>query len=200
MCLRKIDGGVGLRKMALQNSALGAKLSWKMYIEPQKLWCRLFCCKYLDSNDPKCILIVANTVRGSATWNFLWESKNIITEHVSWQIGNGKSALFWQDSWDGHLALMDSFDDHIWINMVESCIGSYVHDYFEDWADIGGLRIWKKLNIGNLSLCKLFWETINCRKIPFSNNEDTIFWCASKSEKYTIILGYEVQRQKWQLW
>ncbi|XP_059073157.1 uncharacterized protein LOC131873980 [Cryptomeria japonica] len=33
MCLLKEDGRAGLRKMELQNIALGAKLSWKMYIE-----------------------------------------------------------------------------------------------------------------------------------------------------------------------
>ncbi|XP_059070536.1 uncharacterized protein LOC131860177 [Cryptomeria japonica] len=37
----KEEGGVGLRKMNLQNLALGAKLGWKMFKYPQKLWCRI---------------------------------------------------------------------------------------------------------------------------------------------------------------
>ncbi|GLJ41989.1 hypothetical protein SUGI_0869280 [Cryptomeria japonica] len=111
LCLVKEDGGADLRKMEVQNSALGAKLAWKMCKEPQKLWCRLFQRKYLDSDDTNKILTMANSERGSATWNFLWDSRHIITNHISWQIGNGCTALFWRNSWDGFLALADSFED-----------------------------------------------------------------------------------------
>lgn len=37
MCMWKEDGGAGLRKMSMQNRALGAKLSWKMFKSPNKL-------------------------------------------------------------------------------------------------------------------------------------------------------------------
>lgn len=83
LCLIKEDGGASLRKMELQNSALGAKLSWKMCKEPQKLWVRLFRKKYLDSDDPNRILTVANSGWGSAMWKFLWDCRHVITEHIS---------------------------------------------------------------------------------------------------------------------
>ncbi|XP_057871094.2 uncharacterized protein LOC131077585 [Cryptomeria japonica] len=71
MCMRKEDGGAGLRKMSLQNLALGAKLSWKMYKSPNKLWCRIFQKKYLDSDDFERIFTIADAYRSSPTWNFL---------------------------------------------------------------------------------------------------------------------------------
>lgn len=36
-CLIKEEGGVGLRKMESQNKALGAKLAWKIYKNPNRL-------------------------------------------------------------------------------------------------------------------------------------------------------------------
>lgn len=38
-CMIKEEGGAGLRKMNLQILALGAKLVWKIYKFPKKLWC-----------------------------------------------------------------------------------------------------------------------------------------------------------------
>ncbi|XP_057841590.1 uncharacterized protein LOC131051202 [Cryptomeria japonica] len=196
LCLIKEDGVADLKKMELQNSTLGAKLSWKMCKEPQKLRCRLFQKKYLDSEDTNKILTMANTERGSATWNFLWDCRHIITNHISWQIGNGYTVLFWRDSWDGFLALTETFEDKGWVDMVENCIGKHVCNYMEDQGDQNGLRKWKKINIGNPSLCEQLWKAIKDRKIPESVEEDIIILCAVKSRMYSSKLGYEVQRQR----
>ncbi|XP_059071290.1 uncharacterized protein LOC131864838 [Cryptomeria japonica] len=196
LCLIKEDEGVGLKKMELQNSALGAKLSWKMCKEPQKLWCRLFQKKFLDSEDTNRNLIVANTERGSATWNFPWECRHIIIDHISWKISNGSTALFWRDSWDGFPPLSKSFEDKGWVDMVENCIGQHVCNYMENQIDHNGLRRWKKINIGNPSLCEQLWKAIKDRKIPKSVEEDNIIWCATKSRVYNPKLGYEVQRKR----
>ncbi|GLJ09149.1 hypothetical protein SUGI_0102710 [Cryptomeria japonica] len=34
---------------------------------------------------------------------------NIITDHISWCIGNGHMAMFWSDSWEGEQVLGDLF-------------------------------------------------------------------------------------------
>ncbi|XP_059064528.1 uncharacterized protein LOC131856677 [Cryptomeria japonica] len=97
-CMLKEEGGAGLRKMKLQNLALGAKLAWKMYNTPQKGWYKVMATKYLDSSEPERIFIVANSVGGSPIWKFAWESRKIITDHLTWKVGNGKKAKFWRDS------------------------------------------------------------------------------------------------------
>lgn len=127
-CLLKEDGGAGLRKMNLQNLALGAKLSWKLYKYPHKGWCRLMANKYLDANEPERIFTMANTVGGSPIWRFIWESRKIITEHLTWKIGDEKKAKFWRDSWCGEETLANVMEDQDWVNQVEVEVGMFVAD------------------------------------------------------------------------
>ncbi|GLJ07653.1 hypothetical protein SUGI_0071800 [Cryptomeria japonica] len=111
VCMLKAEGGAGLRKMNLQNLVLGAKLAWKMYNFPNKGWCKVMSHKYLDSNEPQRIFTMVNSIGGSPLWKFIWESRRIITEHLSWRIGDGCKAKFWRDSWNGNKALVDEIKD-----------------------------------------------------------------------------------------
>ncbi|XP_059068290.1 uncharacterized protein LOC131858844 [Cryptomeria japonica] len=110
-CFLKVDGGIGLRKMNLQNLALGMKLAWKMYSNPQKGWCKLMSLKYMNLNEPKGIFTLANLTGGSPIWKFIWESRRIITEHLSWNSSDGRKAKVWRNSWNRDKALEDEFDD-----------------------------------------------------------------------------------------
>ncbi|GLJ07157.1 hypothetical protein SUGI_0060020 [Cryptomeria japonica] len=165
-----------------------------MYCEPHKLWCKIFRKKYLDLELPSRILTVANLEKGFATWNFLWECKSLITDHISWQIGNGCSAKFWYDSWDGDPTIYDLINDHAWIQMVESHIGSLVHDYFDTKLTDGKIRRWKLVSLGNPAMCSQLRNILNSRHIPVSNDDDNIFWCGYKTREYNVKLGYEAQR------
>ncbi|XP_059066513.1 uncharacterized protein LOC131857805 [Cryptomeria japonica] len=115
--------------MDLHNLALGAKLAWRMYEQPQKTWCKIMTAKYLDSNDADRIFTVANSINGSPIWKFIWESRNIIIEHLTWKIGNDGKAKFWRDSWNGDISLAEEIDDPVWINEVEALVGPFVTDY-----------------------------------------------------------------------
>ncbi|GLJ18020.1 hypothetical protein SUGI_0317720 [Cryptomeria japonica] len=151
-CLVKEEGGAGLRKMDLQNVALGAKLAWKIYKFPKRLWCRLFRSKYLDSEEPDRIFNVVNGNKGSAVWNFLWEFRNIITDHLSWQVRNGRKAKFWDDSWEGEKPLRELFEDQNWVNEVVNIMGNRVGQYFEGGGQEGDRVVWKKIGIGSRGL------------------------------------------------
>lgn len=188
MCLLKEDGGAGLRKMALQNIALGAKLSWKMYTEPQKLWCKIFRKKYLDSENPCRIFTVENIEWGSTSWKFLWDCRFIIIDHISWHIGNGKSTKFWRDSWDGALALSNNFSQD-WIELVESKYGVFVEDYFEHNKELDRKRVWKQISIGNLILFESLKDVLKSRCTPMSNDEDRMFWSVDKSGEHSSQIG-----------
>ncbi|GLJ44383.1 hypothetical protein SUGI_0930370 [Cryptomeria japonica] len=166
--------------MDLQNIALGAKLSWKMYREPQKLWCKIFQKKYLDMDQPNRILTVANADRGSATWNFLWECRSVITDHISWHIGRGNKAKFWEDSWEGEPALNELFMEQDWINSIKDRYGSYVEDYFDPDHSNSNIRKWKQVDFGCPDLYDQLRSILSRRNIPVSNADDNIFWCGSK--------------------
>lgn len=128
-CLIKDEGGVGLRKMNLHNLALGTKLAWKMYMHPQKIWCKILSKKYLDSPNSERIFTLENSDGGSPIWRFIWESRRIIIEHLSWKIDNGKKARFWRDSWNGDPPLAEAFEDQDWLNQVEASVGPFAADY-----------------------------------------------------------------------
>ncbi|XP_059064892.1 uncharacterized protein LOC131856943 [Cryptomeria japonica] len=194
-CLLKEDGGAGLRQMKLQNLALGAKLAWKMYNAPQKGWCKVMAAKYLDSSDPERIFTVANSVGGSSIWRFIWESRKLITDHLTWRIGNGKKAKFWRDSWNGELALANIINDNEWINQIEANMGVHVADYVESFhspnVPISWKRVGDRLSENNLKL----EEILNSRKTFVTYENDTLVWNAAKSGKYRVNLGYELQRK-----
>ncbi|XP_057837282.2 uncharacterized protein LOC131047412 [Cryptomeria japonica] len=116
VCCSKEDGRAGLRRLEIQNLALGAKLIWKIYHSPEKLWCTIMRKKYLDNEDPTKILMAIGAKGGSALWRFIKECRHIITDHLSWKIGDGKRARFWDDSWDGHESLCKLFEGSDWIN------------------------------------------------------------------------------------
>ncbi|XP_059072399.1 uncharacterized protein LOC131873582 [Cryptomeria japonica] len=105
VCQPKLAGGAGLRNWSLLNEAMGAKLIWQMYEKPDKKGVQILKHKYLDSNDRERIFTVRDPPRGSAIWNFLLSCRKVITDHITWQLGNGEKAIFWTDSWDGRPSL-----------------------------------------------------------------------------------------------
>ena len=60
------------------------------------------------------------------------ECRPIVTNHLSWQIGNGESASFWHDSWNG-LGKMDEQEglDNM-ISIMEELWGSTLDNYVEE--------------------------------------------------------------------
>lgn len=56
---------------------------------------------YLDTSNPLRILTISNPPLGLAMWNFLTSCRSIITSFITWEIHDGKSVKFWEDSWNG---------------------------------------------------------------------------------------------------
>lgn len=107
VCKLKGGGGAGLCDWKLINEVMGAKLVWQMYSKLKQRWVHILQAKYLDNGDRVRILTVENPPRGSALWNFLVNCRSLITNHLTWQIGDGHKAIFWQDSWtDAHLWML----------------------------------------------------------------------------------------------
>ncbi|GLJ36214.1 hypothetical protein SUGI_0726940 [Cryptomeria japonica] len=135
--------------MNLHNLALGAKLAWKMYKHPQKIWCKILSRKYLDSTVPKRIFTLANSEGGSPVWRFIWESRRIISKHLTWKIGNGKKARLWRDSWNKDTPLAEAFNDQDWVNQVEALVDPFMVDYMHRVPNSTTLIIWKKVGDWN---------------------------------------------------
>ncbi|GLJ43933.1 hypothetical protein SUGI_0915800 [Cryptomeria japonica] len=183
--------------MDLHNMALGAKLAWKMYEQPKKTWCKIMTAKYLDSNDSERIFSMENLISGSPIWKFIWESINIITENLTWKIGNGRKAKFWRDSWNGDISLAEEIDDPVWTNEVEALVGPFVVDYIlkgqleDEWIEWKIVGEWKIENY-----IKLKDILSRKKKIIYQKEVDCLLWSASKSGKYKVNLGYEILRSR----
>ena len=44
---------------------------------------------------------MSNLPKGLESWNFIANNRHLITKYLSWDLGRGQEALFWEDSWDG---------------------------------------------------------------------------------------------------
>ena len=172
------------------NKALGAKLIWEMYENPDQLWVKILQEKYLDSRDPLRILTIRNPTKCSAIWNFMLECRGIITKHISWNIGNGEKASFWHDSWNG-LGKLDEMEGvENLIPVMEATWGSTVDFYVEEkHSELGPCWVWR--DPSNLQLT----DELKLRLKGISKDRQIFLsdvWCASKSGCYLAKLGYQL--------
>ncbi|XP_057857844.2 uncharacterized protein LOC131066957 [Cryptomeria japonica] len=134
------------------NEALGAKLTWRTHDNPNQLWVKVMRDKYLGSMENHKIFTIRNQPKGSAIWNFIVSSRKVIIYHLTWHIGNGSSAKFWDDSWATYPVIKDMADFSDIKTQLCSIWGDRVRDYLEvkkgslakDWC-------WKDLSNMGLS-------------------------------------------------
>lgn len=53
-------------------------------------------------------------------WNFMMGYRELIIERLTWNLGDGKDALFWDDSWGGFEVLSRSYNLDISKRVLES--------------------------------------------------------------------------------
>ena len=87
--------------------------------------------KYLDNNDPSRILTISNPPKGSVIWDFMIASRKIIVDYISWEVNNGSSINFWNDSWNGQIPLSKSGISLNVIQVSELHWGSQFNHYME---------------------------------------------------------------------
>ncbi|XP_059066334.1 uncharacterized mitochondrial protein AtMg00310-like [Cryptomeria japonica] len=99
ICRERCDGGTGIRKNLWKNKALRAKLVWRLYTSSKAEWARILKNKYLTSNHREAVFRDMKPPKGSRIWNFIKECRTLISNFLSRNICDGKSALFWEVSW-----------------------------------------------------------------------------------------------------
>lgn len=62
-------------------------------------------CKIFGFGDRQRFLKILDLPQGSIIWNFMMSCGHVITDHITWLIGDRKNANFWKDSWEAFLAL-----------------------------------------------------------------------------------------------
>ena len=203
ICKPKNKGGLGIKNLEWQNEALGAKLVWRMFQDNNSKWARILYNKYLNPKDLTSLFRTKTPPRGSTLWNFLIKCRDIITKYVTWDLGNGNKALFWEDSWNG-LPRLDTYNiSNQTINLLKMRLGTKLVDYVEnDLSNEDNPWKWKSLSSFNIPIndrTKLE-EILQNRKIYLNNKEDKLRWAISNDGTYKVKEGYNVilNSQRWE--
>lgn len=67
--------------------------------------------------------------KGPDSWNFIAKNRHLITKYLTWDIGKGQNALFWEDSWDGIPPLDTQGLPSECKNLLSNLWGDKVMDY-----------------------------------------------------------------------
>lgn len=131
MQISRQGGGIDIRNLIWQYHALGAKLAWKIYSQPNLKRVRVIQVKYLNSDNRKEILRVPNPLKGSRIWNFILNSRKVLLHHISWDTFYGKSSLFWEDSWEGIPSINKLMDTSSFNDFFIQNWGTTLHFYVD---------------------------------------------------------------------
>jgi ribonuclease HI len=202
ICKPKELGGLGIKNLQWQNEALGAKLIWRLFKERNQKWARILYNKYLNAEDPLSIFRMRNLPKGSVSWNFMSKCRHIISKFLSWDVGLGDEALFWEDSWDGFPPIVSRpFPSDLKDKLV-SIWGEKVCDYKMKITSGGSAKwVWKSLDgVGIDSEVREAYEKILLdRRVKQMERKDMLIWAASKDGKYSVRNGYNslIHSQRW---
>jgi hypothetical protein len=108
VCTPKGRGGLGLQDPEKLNQIMGAKIWWRWLKTPDALWAQIWKRKYAPTMQPDQLIRHNIKIQGSNIWNTAWQNRDMIQKHAFWEIRNGDSARFWQDSWQQLKPLQDS--------------------------------------------------------------------------------------------
>ena len=99
VCLPKKEGGLGIRSSRDMNTALLAKIGWRLLEDKTSLWAKVLRSKYKvkEIYDPNWIVAKSN-------WSSTWRSigvglRDVVIPGLSWIVGDGKTIRFWKDKW-----------------------------------------------------------------------------------------------------
>ncbi|KAL1216437.1 putative mitochondrial protein [Cardamine amara subsp. amara] len=96
MCMSKEDGGLWFRDLECFNQALLAKQAWRLIQEPDSLFAQVMKSIYYPDAD---FMEAVLGLRPSYGWRSILYGRELLSQGLSKQIGNGESFQVWTDSW-----------------------------------------------------------------------------------------------------
>ena len=78
---------------------MGAKMWWRWLKIPTTLWAQIWKQKYAPLTQENQLIRHNVQIKGSNIWNMAWKNKDLVQNHAFWEVRNGESAMFWQESW-----------------------------------------------------------------------------------------------------
>ena len=206
ICKPKDYGGLGIKNLEWQNKALGAKQVWRLYQERDRKWAKIIYNKYLNPSDKTSLFRINSPPKGSTGWNFMLNNHSLVSKYLTWDLGNGEEALFWEDSWNGNPPLINSNFSPETITKLKSLWGTKVKDYVEESKSepkLGKEWKWKFVSEHDIdpeerNKLELLLKS---RNITYKEREDKLIWAASKDGTYRVREGYKMitNSQQWEV-
>jgi hypothetical protein len=178
------------------NKVLSAKIWWRWLKNPDDLWARLWRKKYTPTTAEKNLIRWNGDNPGSLIWTAAKKNRQMVTQHAFWEIGNGETTLFWQDSWQQWPAL-NAEDWARDICAQATRIGlTRVADYWQDNPMEDTWRCWQldreRLNLReHVDLAPLQTE-LTKRRIPIIAGEDTLRWGYRPQGSFSVREAYQI--------
>jgi hypothetical protein len=79
---------------------------------PTTLWAQIWKQKYAPLTQENQLIRHNVRIQGSNIWNTAWKNRDLVQNHAFWEVQNGESAMFWQDSWQQLKPLSDLEELH----------------------------------------------------------------------------------------
>jgi hypothetical protein len=199
LCQTKRQGGLGLRDPSLMNKVLSAKIWWRWLKNPGDLWAKLWRKKYAPNTAEKDLIRWNGDNQGSLIWTAAKQNRLLVTQHAFWEIGNGKTTLFWQDSWHQWPALnTEDWAHDIYPQAIQAGMTT-VADYWQDNSREDTWRSWhldkERLNLeAQVDLAPL-QEELTKRRIPIIAGNDTLRWGYKPQGFFSTREAYQLKAQ-----
>eukprot|EP00253_Pinus_taeda_P005923 PITA_05923 len=195
------EGDLQIRDPLQENLALGFKLLWKLFAEPNHPISQILKIKYLKNQSIKSF-IPEKVPKGTQAWKLCNKGIKIFRSHMYRIPGNGKITLLWRDRFMGHPPLTKNneiLELRFWLHTkaIWKIEDISVHKGNEDswgWgktgvytASQGYLQMQMKKDLSHLkSVWKQVWDSFSIPKINF------FFWTLFHNK---ILIGENMCRR-----
>jgi len=191
-CLPRKAGGIGLRDPKHSNMVMGAKIWWKWLSNPSTPWASLWTAKYASNTPMEERIRMSEIIKGSVIWNSAIQHRDIIQKHSFWEVKDGNTTRFWEDSWQQLPNLRNTIpeiaDQHI-----------NPHDKVSQFWNSNNVqehRMWKEAkqiipHSPEQAQISLSFE-LQKRKILTSAGTDTLRWGYEERGTFTTKEAYKI--------
>jgi hypothetical protein len=197
VCAPKSMGGLGLQDPGNLNQIMGAKIWWRWMKTPDALWAQIWKNKYAPSMQTDQLIRHNVRIQGSNIWNTAWQNKDLIQKHAFWEIHNGGSAMFWQDSWQQLKPLKELAE----LTPLQQALNQdpplKVKDLWKPLETRQSWRQWKtssqELRVPDDLNLSAWHHHARHRKIPNREGPDILIWGHSTTGNFSVKEAYYLQ-------
>jgi hypothetical protein len=197
VCTPKSMGGLGLQDPGKLNQIMGAKIWWRWMKTPDALWAQIWKNKYAPSMQTDQLIRHNVRIQGSNIWNTAWQNKDLIQKHAFWEIRNGDSARFWQDSWQQLKPLKELAE----LTPLQQALNQDPSLKVKDlWKPLEARQTWRQWKTSSQDLrvpddlnLSAWHYHAGRRKIPIREGPDILRWGHSTSGNFSVKEAYYLQ-------